>query len=179
MILSYQYCKCTYPLTQQLKGNEFTLHLEEYIHTNKHSHSLLQHGLQQQNWKPMPIYGDQINTLGQFQQYNTFLFLKRMNQSFILILKKKVTVSCSVVSDSSRPHGLQPTRLPCPQGALQAGTQPRQRQASEKPPERTLLSTLSGWVLMGNQSPPRRKAVSAASQLYTQHSAFSSPPCEL
>ena len=116
MILSYQYCKCTYPLTQQLKGNEFTLHLEEYIHTNKHSHSLLQHGLQQQNWKPMPIYGDQINTLGQFQQYNTFLFLKRMNQSFILILKKKVTVSCSVVSDSSRPHGLQPTRLPCPQG---------------------------------------------------------------
>ena len=38
----------------------------------------------------------------------------RKELSFSMLSEVKVSVSCSVVSDFLRPHGLQPARLPCP-----------------------------------------------------------------
>ena len=56
-----------------------------------------------------------VNTLSEpsfFQNYLSYSYLSTLYTFFVFVFL--YVFSCSVVSDSLRPHGLQHTRLPCP-----------------------------------------------------------------
>ena len=92
---------------------------------------------------------------------------------YVLERENKRVVHCcsSVVSDSLRPHGLQPTRLPCPSPSpgvcsdsrpLSRWCHPqsaksRQRKEKEIPPNLTLLQA-SHVYKEGKSTPPGRQA---------------------
>ena len=86
-------CKMLQPLLKKKKDEQF-LKKKQYVYIIEANHSTLKSALKRNNYHPNKDLCTKFLKIGQ-----------KTN------LSQKMEWSCSVVSDSLRPHGLEPTRL--------------------------------------------------------------------